>query len=194
MGEYAHPVEILVLGFGTGLGPILFARDLHLVSLWFYMSARLWQVRCNQQHAGAGQQGPLPDAGSPVQNARRLSMRIRAPTFRGACTTCCRSGQVGRVFRPRHVVSPVTRAHGVLPIPPLSPAGAEFHDHHHMAFMGNYGTSFRWCDWLFGTDNYYQAWRKAGKKMSGRPVRDPYTVDSTTGVDTAVAPTKAKAT
>jgi len=45
VGEYAHPVEILVLGFGTGLGPLLFARDLHLFTLWFYMTARLWQVR-----------------------------------------------------------------------------------------------------------------------------------------------------
>jgi hypothetical protein len=45
VGEYAHPAEIIILGIGTGLGPILFARDLHLFSLWFYMVARLWQVR-----------------------------------------------------------------------------------------------------------------------------------------------------
>jgi hypothetical protein len=37
-------VEILFLGFGTGVGPILFAHDLHLFTLWFYMAARLWQV------------------------------------------------------------------------------------------------------------------------------------------------------
>ena len=39
-------------------------------------------------------------------------------------------------------------------------AGAEFHDHHHMNFLGNYGTSFRWNDWMFGTDNYYNKYKK----------------------------------
>lgn len=34
-------------------------------------------------------------------------------------------------------------------------AGAEHHDFHHMAFVNNFSTSFRWCDWLFGTDKKY---------------------------------------
>ncbi|KAJ3168076.1 C-4 sterol methyl oxidase [Geranomyces variabilis] len=37
--------------------------------------------------------------------------------------------------------------------------GADFHDYHHMAFKGNYSSSFRWWDWLFGTDAAYNAWR-----------------------------------
>ncbi|EGF79958.1 hypothetical protein BATDEDRAFT_19828 [Batrachochytrium dendrobatidis JAM81] len=45
-------------------------------------------------------------------------------------------------------------------------AGADFHDYHHMAFVGNYSSSFRWWDWAFGTDNAYQQWKlkKATKK------------------------------
>jgi methylsterol monooxygenase len=34
-------------------------------------------------------------------------------------------------------------------------AGAEHHDFHHMAFVNNYSTSFRWLDRLFGTDTKY---------------------------------------
>ncbi len=28
-----------------------------------------------------------------------------------------------------------------------------------MAFVNNYSTSFRWWDWLFGTDNKYREYR-----------------------------------
>lgn len=44
--------------------------------------------------------------------------------------------------------------------------GADFHDHHHMAFKGNYGTSFRWCDWMFGTDSYYRAYKAEQSKAA----------------------------
>jgi methylsterol monooxygenase len=39
-------------------------------------------------------------------------------------------------------------------------AGAEHHDYHHQAFIGNYSSSFRWWDYLFGTDKKYRAFRK----------------------------------
>ncbi|TFK47480.1 C-4 methyl sterol oxidase [Heliocybe sulcata] len=39
-------------------------------------------------------------------------------------------------------------------------SGAEHHDFHHMAFVNNFSTSFRWCDWLCGTDTRYRAYRK----------------------------------
>lgn len=35
-------------------------------------------------------------------------------------------------------------------------AGARFHDFHHKNFNGNYASSFRWWDWLFGTDRQYK--------------------------------------
>ncbi|KAJ3205420.1 C-4 sterol methyl oxidase [Dinochytrium kinnereticum] len=34
--------------------------------------------------------------------------------------------------------------------------GADFHDYHHMAFVGNYSATFRHWDWLFGTDVGYR--------------------------------------
>ncbi|KAI9030788.1 hypothetical protein CLU79DRAFT_731489 [Phycomyces nitens] len=39
-------------------------------------------------------------------------------------------------------------------------AGAEHHDYHHQAFVGNYASSFRWWDYIFGTDKKYRAYRK----------------------------------
>jgi methylsterol monooxygenase len=39
-------------------------------------------------------------------------------------------------------------------------AGADHHDYHHQAFIGNYSSSFRWWDYLFGTDAKYRAYRK----------------------------------
>ena len=38
-------------------------------------------------------------------------------------------------------------------------AGAEHHDFHHMAFVNNFSTSFRWWDRIFGTDDRYLAYR-----------------------------------
>jgi len=37
-------------------------------------------------------------------------------------------------------------------------SGAAHHDFHHMSFVNNFSTSFRWCDWLFGTDKKYRAY------------------------------------
>eukprot|EP00276_Gloeochaete_wittrockiana_P009071 CAMPEP_0184643338 /NCGR_PEP_ID=MMETSP0308-20130426/166_1 /TAXON_ID=38269 /ORGANISM="Gloeochaete witrockiana, Strain SAG 46.84" /LENGTH=170 /DNA_ID=CAMNT_0027071205 /DNA_START=378 /DNA_END=890 /DNA_ORIENTATION=- len=37
--------------------------------------------------------------------------------------------------------------------------GAEFHDYHHMAFVGNYSSTFRVWDFVFGTDKKYRQWR-----------------------------------
>ncbi|KAF9530672.1 C4-methyl sterol oxidase [Crepidotus variabilis] len=38
-------------------------------------------------------------------------------------------------------------------------SGAEHHDFHHMAFVNNYSTSFRWWDRICGTDKKYQEYR-----------------------------------
>ncbi len=51
-------------------------------------------------------------------------------------------------------------------------SGAEHHDFHHMAFVNNFSTSFRWCDRLFGTDTKYHEYRKrvnAMKKLNLSP-------------------------
>lgn len=48
-------------------------------------------------------------------------------------------------------------------------SGAEHHDFHHMAFVNNFSTSFRWCDRLFGTDDKYRQYRArvAAMKKAG---------------------------
>mmetsp|Transcript_14769 Transcript_14769/g.19470 ORF Transcript_14769/g.19470 Transcript_14769/m.19470 type:complete len:357 (+) Transcript_14769:137-1207(+) len=46
--EYAHPAETLLLGFGTMLGPILFAR--HLLTLWIWLGVRLMETV--EDHSG----------------------------------------------------------------------------------------------------------------------------------------------
>jgi len=103
VGEYAHPVETLVLGIGSGLGPALFASDLHLLTLWVFLMLRLFQV---------------VDAHSGYDFPWSL--------------------------------------HHFLPFW----AGADFHDHHHLIFLGNYSSSFRWNDWIFGTDVRYNAYKE----------------------------------
>ncbi|KAI6127118.1 hypothetical protein F5141DRAFT_1085640 [Pisolithus sp. B1] len=39
-------------------------------------------------------------------------------------------------------------------------SGAEHHDFHHMSFTNNYSTSFRWWDYIFGTDKKYREYRQ----------------------------------
>jgi methylsterol monooxygenase len=39
-------------------------------------------------------------------------------------------------------------------------SGADHHDFHHMAFVNNYSTSFRWWDFMLGTDTKYHAYKK----------------------------------
>ncbi|KAJ1922012.1 C-4 sterol methyl oxidase [Mycoemilia scoparia] len=39
-------------------------------------------------------------------------------------------------------------------------AGADHHDYHHMAFVNNFSSSFRWWDTLFGTDVKYHEHKK----------------------------------
>ena len=40
--------------------------------------------------------------------------------------------------------------------------GARFHDFHHYNFNGNYSSTFRWWDWLFGTDKQYKEFLASG--------------------------------
>jgi len=103
--EYAHPVESVILGIGTALGPMIIGlySGIHLITLWVWLVARLWQTV--DVHSGYN----FP-------------------------------------WSPNHFI-------------PFW-GGAEFHDHHHMAFLGNYASTFTYCDKLFGTDDRYQAWKK----------------------------------
>jgi methylsterol monooxygenase len=43
-------------------------------------------------------------------------------------------------------------------------SGADHHDFHHMAFVNNYSTSFRYLDFIFGTDDKYRQHREKVRK------------------------------
>lgn len=104
--EYAHPLEILILGLGTVGGPLLYCYltgNLHIVTMYTWIVLRLWQA---------------VDAHSGYDFPWSL--------------------------------------HNIFPLW----SGAEHHDFHHMAFTNNYSTSFRYLDFIFGTDNKYRAYRK----------------------------------
>jgi len=46
--EYAHPIETVILGIGTLLGPLFFAK--HMVTLWAWLAVRLWETV--EDHSG----------------------------------------------------------------------------------------------------------------------------------------------
>jgi len=103
--EYAHPLEVLILGIGTIGGPLLycyFTQNLHIITVYIWVFLRLHQAI----DAHSGYDFPW-------------SLRNIFPLW----------------------------------------SGAEHHDFHHMAFTNNYSTSFRYLDYIFGTDNKYRAYR-----------------------------------
>jgi methylsterol monooxygenase len=103
--EYAHPLEVFILGLGTILGPIIycaFRGDLHIFTVYIWITLRLFQAI----DAHSGYDFPW-------------SLQHILPFW----------------------------------------AGAEHHDFHHMAFVNNFSTSFRWWDRMFGTDDRYLAYR-----------------------------------
>jgi len=103
--EYAHPIETIILGFGTFIGPFLFRP--HLIELWVWLFVRLWQ----EVDAHCGYDFPWS-------------------------------------------------LHNILPFW----GGSEFHDFHHMNFVGNYGSTFRIWDKICGTDAKFHAFK--GKKLA----------------------------
>ncbi|KAJ3185772.1 C-4 sterol methyl oxidase [Gaertneriomyces sp. JEL0708] len=107
--EYAHPIEVLVLGQGFFLGPaILLAAgvDVHVITMAWWMGLRLFEtvdVHCGYDFPWS--------------------------------------------------------VHNWMPFW----GGSDFHDYHHMAFVSNFSSSFRWWDWMFGTDAKYNAWKARTK-------------------------------
>ena len=103
--EYAHPLEVFILGSGTIGGPFLLCaltKNLHILTVYVWIVMRLFQAI----DAHSGYDFPI-------------SMHNWMPFW----------------------------------------AGADHHDHHHMAFVGCYSTSFRWWDHLMGTDLSYKRYR-----------------------------------
>ncbi|KAI8871762.1 hypothetical protein GQ42DRAFT_161792 [Ramicandelaber brevisporus] len=101
--EYAHPLETLILGQGTILGPLMYVTvtgDLHFITVIIWVMVRL--VQAVDAHSGYDFPWSL---------------------------------------------------HNFLPFW----AGADHHDYHHMTFLNNFSSSFRWWDTMFGTDTKYHA-------------------------------------
>jgi len=58
-------------------------------------------------------------------------------------------------------------------------AGADFHDHHHFAYLGNYATFFRYWDYFCGTDERYKLWRSKKQKAKGAAIPDSLSTGGT---------------
>ncbi|KAJ3327105.1 C-4 sterol methyl oxidase [Blyttiomyces sp. JEL0837] len=105
--EYAHTLEVLVLGLGFFIGPLSWAvffkggpEALHVISMAIWLAVRL--ITTVDDHSGYDFPWSI---------------------------------------------------HHWIPIW----GGADFHDYHHMAFIGNYSSTFRHWDWICGTDSGYKA-------------------------------------
>eukprot|EP01114_Cavostelium_apophysatum_P003113 TRINITY_DN1285_c0_g1_i1.p1 TRINITY_DN1285_c0_g1~~TRINITY_DN1285_c0_g1_i1.p1 ORF type:complete len:262 (-),score=54.97 TRINITY_DN1285_c0_g1_i1:221-1006(-) len=107
--EYAHPVETIILGFGSFIGPLFFKP--HMLEIWVWLFFRLWQEI--DAHCGYDYPWSL---------------------------------------------------HHFLPIW----GGSEFHDFHHMNFVGNYGSTLRVWDKICGTDNKFHAWKAKQAKVHSK--------------------------
>ncbi|KIJ47897.1 hypothetical protein M422DRAFT_74794 [Sphaerobolus stellatus SS14] len=104
--EFAHPIEVFILGTGTLAGPFLYVaifKQLHIATVYVWVILRL----CQAIDAHSGYDFPW-------------SLQHIFPLW----------------------------------------SGADHHDFHHMAFVNNYSTSFRYLDYLFGTDNKYRAYKE----------------------------------
>lgn len=119
--EYAHPIEVMALGFGTVGFPIIYAYltkyhyqqfpPLHLFTLCIWITLRLFQAV--DSHSGYD----FP-----------WSLNKFLPFW----------------------------------------AGAEHHDEHHHFFIGNYASSFRWCDALLDTECGTMAKKRREQNMIKR--------------------------
>ncbi|KAJ3148757.1 C-4 sterol methyl oxidase [Geranomyces variabilis] len=112
--EHAHPVEVLVLGQGFFIGPVVLLAcgvDVHVITIAAWIALRLLET----VDVHAGYDFPW--------------------SF-----------------------------HKIIPFY----GGAEFHDYHHMAFVGNYSSTFRHWDIVFGTDKKFNEWKAKTKAIKAK--------------------------
>ncbi len=113
--EYASPVEVMMLGFGTVFSPVIYCAvtgDLHVLTMYLWIVLRLFQAI--DAHSGYDFPWSL---------------------------------------------------HHFLPFW----AGASHHDVHHEKFIGNYASSFRWWDFIMGTQAGSEAFKqKRASKAAAR--------------------------
>lgn len=115
--EYASPIEVMILGFGSVGPPILWCAvtgDLHILTMYIWIVLRLFQAI---------------DAHSGYEFPWSL--------------------------------------HHFLPFW----AGADHHDVHHEKFVGNFASSFRWWDYLLGTEYSKNALQRRREKKQAKAAK-----------------------
>lgn len=141
--EYAHPVEVLILGSGTIGGPLLFAigtqtifpqTALHIVTVYIWIIMRLFQAI--EAHSGYdfpwGTRFWLPFwSGAEHHDFHHMAFVNVSPSL---------------ILTRSHADRSRFRADGLIRVL--------------WSRLQNYSTSFRWWDHLLGTDTKYQAYRK----------------------------------
>ncbi|KAI9347801.1 C-4 methyl sterol oxidase [Zopfochytrium polystomum] len=141
--EYAHTLEVLVLGMGFFIGPLTWAGALMLAAAQGVENLSAWRLHV-------------------VSMATWIGMRLLLTVDEHS----------GYDF-PWSI-------HHFIPFW----AGSDFHDYHHMAFIGNYSSTLRVWDWICGTDAGYN---KHAKKM-----RETKKSRKLQAIQDAVAEAKAK--
>ncbi|XP_075090139.1 methylsterol monooxygenase 2-2 isoform X1 [Nicotiana tabacum] len=130
--EYAHPAEILFLGFATIIGPAITGP--HLITIYLWVSLRVLET----VEAHSGYHFPwspsnfLPLYGGSV----RYLITFRNHPFVFICFQVNYISEIA-IIVPR----------------------ADFHDYHHRLLYtksGNYSSTFVYMDWIFGTDKGYR--------------------------------------
>ncbi|XP_020421144.1 methylsterol monooxygenase 2-2 isoform X1 [Prunus persica] len=146
--EYAHPAEILFLGFATIIGPAITGP--HLITLWLWMVLRVLET----VEAHCGYHFPwslsnfLPVYGGYVY----FSIAV---LFSSVYTICA---NLFLCFCNDFLLS----------------SSADFHDYHHRLLYtksGNYSSTFVYMDRIFGTDTGYRklkALKKTGVEDDGK--------------------------
>ncbi|XP_055831874.1 methylsterol monooxygenase 2-2 isoform X1 [Solanum dulcamara] len=127
--EYAHPAEILFLGFATIVGPAITGP--HLITLWLWMVLRVLET----VEAHCGYHFPW-------------SLSNFLPLYGGSV----------HIFTLRKLLVHFSTSTICLKLLRLFPR-ADFHDYHHRLLYtksGNYSSTFVYMDWLFGTDKGYR--------------------------------------
>ncbi|KAL9328089.1 hypothetical protein ACSQ67_003092 [Phaseolus vulgaris] len=134
--EYAHPAEILFLGFATIIGPVLTGP--HLMTLWLWMILRVLETV--EVHCGYH----FP-----------WSLSNFIPLYGGECDVPF-LGIIHWIYSTIVLIVKLC----------ILIFRADFHDYHHRLLYtksGNYSSTFTYMDRIFGTDTGYTN-LKASKK------------------------------
>jgi methylsterol monooxygenase len=138
--EVAHPLKIIILGTGTIGGPLLYGdltANMHFVTVYLWVTLRLFQAV--DAHSGYGS---FPYLFSPVMCLTRFD---RLPLVTPQVHPF-----LGRSRPPRFPPHGLRQRTSLLMLPPLP----------YLTTSQNYATSFRWMDYIFGTDTKYRAYKQ----------------------------------